>query len=517
MSILEKIGSGLSSTSLGRAYGGVTEKGSFGRAFASTPLGGLVSRAMPDDDSPKKSDSNKSADAEKVSRAVPSGLQVSKETLNALKSIDDNLRTVIESLGIQQKQEQKTAEERKDAEALQRQKDEAAAEEQQTEALDADAVKPEGGEEGGMGGLLKKFGKLAGLVAVLVLQFAYPLYKALVSLKDKFAEGFKVVKEFLTNKILPIFTKDIPEFFTETIPQFFSETLPKMFWNGVDWIAQKFSSIADGFTEVVAGIKKKIGSFIVGLSEKSVFNLFPDARKNVRSFGEGLIKSGDSTISDIESRRKEKDAAKTASMPDTAKDATPAPKDAKDSALTPFEKEFARQRALLGPGKTFTWTDPATGKTGKYTTDYKEENPVSPVSRATIEKSGQGGKEYGSAPSSDTAVDSTKPTPDMGVSNENRPSKPYPSAGMQIPKPESGSGEAASPVSSAPSTGSNVAAASMQATAPTPTPAAVAQQSSNGMNKSKIPASEVNPVGNVPNVDPMLGSISTLWYHNAAI
>ena len=505
-------------SSLGSSVSGVTEKGALGKAFAMTPLGGLISKIKSDEDDTSKEKSGGAQDADRLAAAKPTGLHVSKETLNALKSIDDNLKTVIEALGIQQKQEQKNAKDRKDAEALQRQRDEAAAEEQQTESLDADAIKPPAGEgEGGMGGMLKKFGKLAGLVAVLVLQFAYPLYRALVNLKDKFVEGFKGVKQFLTNKILPIFTKDIPQFFTETIPQFFSETLPKMFWNGVDWIAQKFSSITDGFTEIVAGIKKKVGSFIVGLSEKSIFNLFPDARKAVKSFGEGLIKSGDSTISDIESRRKEKEAAKAASTPLPAKDATPAPKDAKASTLTAFEKEFARQRGLQGPGKTFTWTDPATGKTGKYTTDYKEENPASPVSRATIQNSGQGGKEFGSAPSSDTAADLTKPMPDLGPSNENRPSKPYPSVGSQIPKPESSSGEAASPVSSAPPTGSNVAAASMQATAPTPTPAAVAQNTSTNMNKSKMPADEVNPIGNVPTVDPSLGSISTLWYHNAAI
>lgn len=506
MSILGKIGSAIEGSSLGRVVGSLTDKETYSDAFKSTPLGRMAGGLMSDN-----KDDNTSGDAEKVEGGSAGGLSIREETLNSLKAIDDSLNNLINFL-----------EDKKDDDKEQKQKEEAAAEEQKTEenkAIDAEQVK--GGEEGGggIGGMLKQFGKLAGIVAVLVVQFAYPLYKAVMNLKDKFIEGFKAVKDFFVDKILPIFTEDIPEFFTETIPEFFTETLPEKFFAGMDFISEKFSSIADLFSGTVAGIKKKIGEFIVGLSEKSVFKLFPETQKKVKSFGEDLVKSGNTTLDEISARQKQsaddaqsQTSAMAEAQPNTAAADTSIAQsiESNKSKLTPFEKEFAKQRSIQGPGGVFSWTDPATGKTGKYTTDYAEENAASPVSKATIENSGQANKEYGSAPSSDT-VDSSAAAPVTSTPSLNIPSGGGGSGGSTGSGGSSGTAEPSSPTS-----GNDVSTASMQATAPTSTPSAVAQQNSKGMNMSKAKSDDVNPVANVPEVDVDLGSISNLWYHRAA-
>jgi hypothetical protein len=506
MSILGKIGSAIEGSSLGRVTGALTDKDSYSNAFKSTPLGGLVSGSMGGGKAEK--DDKKSGDAEKVEGGSAGGLSISKETLNSLKAIDESLNNLINFL-----------EDKKDADKEQKQKEETAAEEQKTESeiIDAEPIKGEGG--GGSGGMLKQFGKLAGIVAVLVVQFAYPLYKAVMNLKDKFIEGFKAVKDFFVDKILPVFTEDIPEFFTETIPEFFTETLPEKFFAGMDFISEKFSSIADLFSGTVAGIKKKIGEFIVGLSETSVFKLFPETQNKVKSFGEDLVKSGNTTLDEISARQKQSadDAqSQTSAMAEAQPNSAAANTliaqsiESTKSKLTPFEKEFAKQRRIQGPGGVFSWTDPATGKTGKYTTDYAEENAASPVSKATIENSGQAGKEYGSAPSSDT-VDSSAAAPVTSTPSLNIPSGGGGGGGSTRSGGSSGTAEPSSPTS-----GNDVSTASMQATAPTSTPSAIAQQNSKGMNMSKAKSDDVNPVANVPEVDVDLGSISNLWYHRAA-
>lgn len=53
----------------------------------------------------------------------------------------------------------------------------------------------------------------------------------------------------------------------------------------------------------------------------------------------------------------------------------------KSSVRQEFEKEFAKQRAAQGAGGTFDWTNPATGKTSKFTTDYAVE-PKSKVAES---------------------------------------------------------------------------------------------------------------------------------------
>jgi muramidase (phage lysozyme) len=65
------------------------------------------------------------------------------------------------------------------------------------------------------------------------------------------------------------------------------------------------------------------------------------------------------------------------------------PADVKVATATPttsirseFEKEFARQRAEQGAGGKFDWTNPATGKSMAYTTDYKNEVPKSKVAES---------------------------------------------------------------------------------------------------------------------------------------
>lgn len=60
---------------------------------------------------------------------------------------------------------------------------------------------------------------------------------------------------------------------------------------------------------------------------------------------------------------------------------TPSVDKPKSSARQEFEQEFAKQRAAQGAGGTFDWTNPTTGKTSKFTTDYAVE-PKSKVAES---------------------------------------------------------------------------------------------------------------------------------------
>ena len=51
---------------------------------------------------------------------------------------------------------------------------------------------------------------------------------------------------------------------------------------------------------------------------------------------------------------------------------TSAKKDTRSVVRKAFDKKFAAERAKKGPGKTFTFKNPVTGKTGTFTTDYKK-------------------------------------------------------------------------------------------------------------------------------------------------
>ena len=478
----------LDRTKLGAALGSIADKSAYSRAFQSTPLAGLVGRVIP---TGKSDSSKKEKPAREVTKPSASGMQISEETVKVLESIDQNFKDILDSLEVN------------------RQREEAAKEEASTEATAMPLPPSQDTGEGGGGfgkSLLSKFGKFASFITVLAVQFAYPLYKAMSGVIDTVSEAFGKVKKFLQEKIVPIFTETIPEFFTETIPNFFTETLPNLFFDGVGWIKDKFSSILDMFSSAVAGIKKKVGGFIIDISESGAAKLIlsDETRASIRSYGENMVKSGDKTLTEIEQKKAEKErqaqeapatgeaaaAAKTGAPPTPTAPAEPIRTGEKK--LTPFEIEFAKQRSLQGPGGVFTWTDPVTGKTGKYTTNYKEEDPASSVSKSDVE------------PPSSTET----PRPLSGGA--------APSMSMSGPSgSSSATPEAAAPTSS----GAAVSSASMAVSAPEggSSPSAVAQNSSANMNKPKIPADEVNPVANVPNVDPILGSIANLWYHNSAV
>jgi hypothetical protein len=67
-------------------------------------------------------------------------------------------------------------------------------------------------------------------------------------------------------------------------------------------------------------------------------------------------------------------------------------------------------------------------------------------------------------------------------------------------------------------TGGAVASASMAATAPDfemPSQA-MGPDAAKNMSKSKANPDPTNPIANVPDVFPSLGSIAGLWYHNAS-
>jgi hypothetical protein len=100
---------------------------------------------------------------------------------------------------------------------------------------------------------------------------------------------------------------------------------------------------------------------------------------------------------DLERRRsnKKSTAQKPVSAPSAPK-SEPAPSGASggqtksvDAAPTinarkEFEKEFAKQRSLQGAGGQFSWTNPNTGKTSTFTTDYETEKANKKDSAKTI-------------------------------------------------------------------------------------------------------------------------------------
>ena len=507
-------------TGAGRAYGAISSlatKEGRADAFAGTTVGRLVGGAQ-DIIFGKEKSSAQNADATSVARGGASGLSISKQTLSVLQSIDQNLERMVEALG------------------LQKQKEEAAAEEAASEAQTPGAgAQPAGGEADSKTGKFKWVKIIGGLV-LAISQIAMPLYETIKSAVQWLIDMGMKVFDFLSEKFMKLFTEDIPQFFVETVPDFFMNTLPEVFFSGVDFLKGKMDSILKSVNDILGNLKKNIGDMIVNLADSSAAKLLlPEGiRTSIKDFGQKLQKS------EAESEKKaaspEEQAKAIALEKEKANKAYQAEASAKEKADA--EKESAGVAVEI-PGAA-----PGMEKAMSATAKAAAESAAGGVGGAAGAYGGGAGGVGGAAASGGGAmggIGGAASGGGGGLGGIGSPADATPGAaggvgggtaeavgayggmsgdgstGAGMPGGVGG-GEAAA-LGQAGGTGNAVAMASMAATAPDfelPPEAVSAGQVAKNMNKPKANADPVNPIANVPDVFPSLGTIADLWYHNAS-
>lgn len=108
--------------------------------------------------------------------------------------------------------------------------------------------------------IFKKFKALAGIAAVFLLQFAYPLY---LKAKEMFQATSKWVKKMsiiFQEKVLPFFTVDIPRY-VEDIKDFFTVKVPSYFSQFTDAVTTGIQNILDVPKEVLYAMEGFATSF----------------------------------------------------------------------------------------------------------------------------------------------------------------------------------------------------------------------------------------------------------------
>lgn len=488
-------------TALGKAGAGIAKLASregFASAFSATPTGKIMSSvSSPSADKPKKT---KSSDAAPVSKGPAGGGQISERALQLLVNIDDTLKRIIDTIDLQNQKEEAAREE-------------AASEQKVPGPEPAQAMAAEKPD------LLKRFGKFASLIVGFVLPLLVPIWNVLKSVYSWLTDMGMQVMDFLKEKILPILTEDIPKFFVETIPNFFTNTLPDLFFKGVDFMKDKIASLADSVTKIIGTVKGKVGGLILDIVDSPAAKfLLPDSfRNSIKGFANDMVKSGNETVKKSEENqaaRAKAEAAKEQKQKEkTAKDAAPVEKKSEEAGKAVAEKVEA-------PAATGMSTTPPIGSIP----------PSGGMAGSAAGVGPSGGMATSSAGGAATGAGSTLPAPapssagGMASTSQATPESSVGTSAVPGPSPSSAGGmassAAASPVAND-GTGKTVAAASMAATAPEPIYApSVANKvtgSAPNMNKPKAPSSPVNPIANVPDVFPVLGSLADLWYHNSAV
>ncbi len=503
------IAKALSRTGAGRAVGGAKSlfsKAGIVEAFSQTGAGKLLGGGSSGKSGKKArtiggEDKTHAAQTGKASAGGDAGLQITKQTLEVLHSIDDNLKRIVDALG------------------LQKQKDAAAAEEA---ASEGDAV-PAAGNQSAQPeeqGWFRKFMKVILGLALSITQIAMPLYKMISGALRWIWDLGGEVLTFLKEKVLKIFTEDLPKFFVEDVPDFFMNTLPDMFNSGVDFVKGKMAGMLGSLGNIVGNIKSKIGALIVDLADSSVAKfLLPDSlRSSIKEFGQGLQKQGVTSGPAKESPQKTP-AGPAAPVSSTDKvPGAPAGQNQKLSA----KKELAATPTQVPPAVESTTTNvsaaavaASTGKTTEEVSNTLQNNmkAVDVVEKLPADLPPLGGM----APSA-TGQTSTGGVGGGTAAPVSSALGTVPGAAPSVgPSGGTGGGTAAA-VSSSAGTGASVASASMAATAPESpavgqTPGA---QPANHMNKPKAQPDPVNNIASVPEVWPVLGSLADLWYHDAS-
>jgi hypothetical protein len=524
---------GLSRTGAGRAYGAAASlatKEGRAEAFAGTAVGRLVGGAS-------TIISGKEADqqgaATPITRGGASGLGISKQALSVLQSIDENLKRMVDALGLQQ------------------QKEEAAKEEAASEAETPGAVGGKGGAQAEEPGFFRKFMRLIIGLALSVSQIAMPLYETVKSAVQWMIDMGMKVFDFLSEKFLKLFTEDIPHFFVETVPDFFMNTLPEVFFSGVDFLKDKMDSILKSVNDILANIKSGIGGMIVDLADSSAAKfLLPEGMRNsIKEFGKSLQKTEPAP-----EKTPAPAAEKAAAYPVEAPGAVPSMTSASEAAMQAAgggepgkaeelekqieklekRKEDNRQKneRLIGKYKdpSSKFYDPeraqemeqdAQGVLASYDKDIEEAKKE----LAALKKGGVGGAVSSGGGAMGGIGTSAAATPGAaggvggGTAQAMGDAGGIGGAGAAVGSMAGGTGGGtAEAMGPAGGTGGAVASASMAATAPDfemPSQA-MGPDAAKNMSKSKANPDPTNPIANVPDVFPSLGSIAGLWYHNAS-
>lgn len=455
-----------------------------------------------------------------------------------------------------------------DALGLQQQKEEAAKEEAASETQ----TPGDGGGEGEGAakgpGFFKKYSKIIGGLVLAISQIAMPLYETVKSAVHWMIDMGMKAFDFLSEKFLKLFTEDIPHFFVETVPDFFMNTLPEVFYSGVDFLAGKMDSIMKSVNDILAGLKKNIGGMIVDLADSSAAKLLlPEGmRTSLKEYGESLQKSEAVTekaaAPSAENKAKamaeaEKTEAGKApgAYPVEAPAAAPSMAGAGEAAMQAagggggvgkaeeLEKQIEKlekrkeenqkknerliekykdpSSKFYDPERAKEMEQDAQGVLASYDKDIEEAKKE----LAALKKGGVGGAVSSGGGAMGGIGNPASATPGAaggvggGTAAAVGEAGGVGGAGTAVGSMSGGTGGGtAEAMGPAGGTGGAVASASMAATAPEfeLPPEAMGAMAAKNMNKPKANPDPVNPIANVPDVFPSLGTIADLWYHNAS-
>lgn len=478
--LLKRVARVSASSGGGKALSGIASlatKEGRSQAFASTSAGRLMSGITSNKQnktSSKKANAVGGAAADAAGGSAAYGLRISKQTLMVLESIDENLKRMVDVLG------------------LQSQKEEAAKEEAATEAR---APTPTGQEspQAEKPGFFKRFGKGLSGLTFAIIQVAMPLYEMVKAAVQWLMDMGMKALDFLGEKLLKLFTEDVPHFFIETVPDFFMNTLPEIFFGGVDFLKGKMDGILKSIGDILTNLKKNVGGLIVNLADSAAAKfLLPDSlRNNIKALGQDMQKSTQAStlvIEKVEAQGVPADTSKEKSKADLAAVPLSMPSPLGTAASAPGAMSLNAPRGQGSSGGVGGAVGGSAGVAGGI---------GSPASATPSTAGGMGGA---------ASVASMEP----GGTAEGSGTVPSPAGGT--------GGGMADAISNSGGTGGAVASASMAATAPEAPVSSVTPSGSTAKNMSKLKANPdpVNNIANVPDVFPSLGSIADLWYHNSS-
>lgn len=545
----KKIAEVAGKTGAGRAVAGIaaiTTRQGAAEAFSQTSVGRLMGDVGGGAEPSERANVIGREEATPTEKGRASGLQISKQTLLVLQSIDENLKRMVDALGLQQ------------------QKEEAAKEEAASEAQTPGDGKTGGGATEGPG-FFKKYSKIIGVLALAITQIAMPLYETVKAAVQWMIDMGMKVFDFLSEKFLKLFTEDIPHFFVETVPDFFMNTLPETFYSGVDFLKGKMDSIMKSVNDILASLKKNIGGMIVDLADSSAAKLLlPEGmRTSIKEYGQSLQKAEvavekttqptaeNKAAAAVEKPAQKKEAgaypveipAATSSMEEASKAAIQAAGGGDVGKAEELEKQIQKLEKRKEENKQKNerlinkYSDPnskfydperaqelkqdAQGVLASYDEDIEEAKKE----LAALKKGGVGGAASGGGGAMGGIGASYAATPRAaggvggGTASAMGDAGGVGGAGASVGSMAGGTGGGtAEAMGAVGGTGGAVASASMAATAPEfeMPPEAMGAMEAKNMNKPKANPDPVNPIANVPDVFPSLGTIADLWYHNSS-
>ena len=469
-------------------------KSTLSSTISRTPTGRFFSSAKSAVSSVIDTSSSKSSSSVPVQRGNTSGLSISKQTLEVLHNIDKDLKDLLTALSGQKQREEAAAEEAKD---------EAAAQQVQPISSTTD-TKPEGT---GLGAFMSKLGKKLAVLAIVFAGLALPIFDLLKSGFDSISELSEVMKKIFSESIIPFFTEKLPNLFTEEIPDFFMNKLPSAFMDGTDVIKEKFSNMLKGMGDILNNMKSKIGGMILGIADNAVlkFILPSSVVETIKKFGNDMV----TPVVDTTPMSKTKSESVNKKYT-TAAQTKVESINKKDSIAVSQPKAIAPLKGAMNRLDIPEELDRQIAEEKQKVKQVKEQKLAS-------EKAGNTKKvqelqlQIELIQKNIDGLYKTRQTlTPLDGNNTYVPNMPSNTQSMQKE-----SKPTATPVSNA-TTGSSVSSASMAATAPDPVYTVNTNTSNINKQTFKKQAELTNPIGNVPEIIPNLGTIANLWYHNAS-